>query len=179
MIRRFISAILSLVIFVIAVGVSLHFGYECIQCYNSNEWETTSGRVVFNGTDEYPIGHFVSKIPAVAERISPEIRETRIPMRVVRYEYKLGTETKTGDRISFGRFALLDALPVELDNLRADYPVGKKVEITYNPLDADCAVLDPTMLQEGLIALGVSVFFSVAVGGSFFLKRRNQHENCR
>ena len=72
----------------------------------------------------------------------------------------------------FGRFVLLDALPIDFNNLHADYPVGEEVEVTYNPLDPGYAVLKPSMLREGLIALGLGVFFSIACGGSFFVKRR-------
>ena len=172
MIRRLISAILSLLIFVVAVGVSLHYGYECLLCYKSSEWETTNGKVIFNGKEEFPFGKFVDKIPAVAEHIPAEVREAKIPMRVVRYQYDLGTETKTADRVMFGRFVLLDALPIDFNNLHADYPVGEEVEVTYNPLDPGYAVLKPSMLREGLIALGLGVFFSIACGGSFFVKRR-------
>ena len=141
-------------------------------CYNSQEWKTTKGLVTFCGTDELPVGYFLADVPFVADRVPADIKNKTLPLHIVRYKYKVDGEIQTNDKVAFGRITLLDSLPVDFLDRRSDHPKGERVTVTYDPNNPPSAVLSPSMEQEGLILLGLSVFFVVAMSGSFFLKQK-------
>ena len=172
MIRRFCSAIIRFVAFVIAAGISLHYGYDCVLCYNSQDWKTAKGIVTFNGEDDLPLGDLFRQAPQLAKKIPAEYANKTLPLHVVRYKYKIDGKIFSGDKVAFGRVTLLDSLPIDIGNRKELHPKGKRITVTYDPSNPETCVLDPSMEQEGLITLGLSVFFAVALGGSFFLRRR-------
>jgi hypothetical protein len=67
----------------------------------------------------------------------------------VRYAYEVGGRTHVGERIRFG-FIACEPSP-EARAMAADYPVGRRVAVHFDPADPADAVLRPGELRPGTV----------------------------
>ena len=76
---------------------------------------------------------------------------------VVQYRYRVGSAEYSGSRLSFGRdhLAVRDAWQKVLDA----YPVGKTVDVYYDPKDPSLAILEPGLLGEMALLYKMDLFF--------------------
>jgi len=73
----------------------------------------------------------------------------------VKYEYTVSGTRYFGDRISF------DFWPNESEQT-SRYPVGRRVEVRYDPADPRSAILEPGG-HNGLALVGLAVVIAVGV----------------
>ena len=79
---------------------------------------------------------------------------------VVQYRYQVGSAEYSGSRLSFGRthLAVQDAWQKVIDA----YPVGKSVDVYYDPKDPGFAILEPGLLGEMALLYKMVLFFIAA-----------------
>jgi hypothetical protein len=79
---------------------------------------------------------------------------------VVQYRYQVGSAEYSGSRFSFGRdhLAVQDAWQKVLDA----YPVGKTVDVYYDPRDPGFAILEPGLPGEMALLYKMDLFFIAA-----------------
>jgi hypothetical protein len=79
---------------------------------------------------------------------------------IIRYSYRVGSQTQESDCIKFGGGAMMSRGLAEA--LVARYPVGARVDVYYDPHDPKSAVLEPRK-QDGLVA---QLVFTVVFGAA-------------
>lgn len=113
-----INDILYAVAFTVVVVLGLSFAayaaYNSVQTYKSRSWPSVSGTVIYSRTE------------VVVRRSGNGKRP------VIKYRYDVNGTEYVGDRIAFAH-----AFDTEeyAEGKAADYPVGKKVVVHYNPTD--------------------------------------------
>ena len=173
MIRRLIKTLIALVLLFVGLSTAIYFGNECLLCYNSSEWESTQGRIIYNQKEDVTLADLASPYPQIVERLPTSLRDQTINQHVIRYHYLVDGETVTSDRVTFGKLGLLDSLPIKIGK-QTEYPVGEVVDLSYDPQNVSSAVIEPGMKQEGLIALGLGVFLTILTGGSLLTGGRRR-----
>lgn len=82
----------------------------------------------------------------------------------VRYEYEVGGEKYTGSEISFASASARDTRTAE--RLVHRYPEGKSVQVSYNPVKPEAAVLEPGVPKGAIFPLIIGL--PVMVFGALF-----------
>jgi hypothetical protein len=111
-----IGAALMLLLLIVAQGYSIWRAYK--QTASSRSWPTTEGTIVESHPDASTGG---------------EQRPDH--SSIVRYRYRVGDREYEGDRIQLQTWLLSPRRPI------AGYPVGRRVDIRYDPQDPGNAVL--------------------------------------
>ncbi len=161
---RILATIFSGLCVSLAICFAADYGLQYLMCDNSGDWMTTSGQIVRCELQPVPVKF---QLP-----VGPEIDTHRsINRQTVCYAYRVDGVDYQSERLAFGEFAPVRFLPVDIVNLVKEYPVGKKVEVFYNPLDHEYSVLQRRMQKQGTSQLGVAVSLIVLGLGSFFSPR--------
>ncbi len=77
---------------------------------------------------------------------------------VVRYRYVVGGQNRESDRIKFGGQPSLSL--GFADTLVAKYPVGRQVDVYYDPKDPKSAVLEPRRQDNLLVQFALAITFA-------------------
>jgi hypothetical protein len=89
----------------------------------------------------------------------------------VRYEYIVGNQRVTADRI---RFIVRGMNEKETQRVVGSYPVGKAVTVYYDPLDATASVLEPGIWWPMIPILALSITMTLMVPAIFYSNFRKQ-----
>ena len=114
-----------------------------IEVRRTNTWILTRGRVVRSQA----LQREVSKIQGTATR--PEIRN----FASITYEFDAGGHKVTGTRVSIGE----DLGNFEVEETLARYPVGKRVEVYYDPANPAQAVLERELPMGSFLFMGLLI----------------------
>ena len=132
--------------------------YKYIQVRGAARWPQVAGKIVASTTQARAVKTFDDDL---ADQQSEEQRN----FANVVYEYVVGGQTLTNNRVSIGE----DLGDSEVAEQVARYPVGKAVTVYYNPRNPKEAVLErdvPTKLWRYAVAMVVGGV--VLIFGSFF-----------
>lgn len=123
-----------------------------IEVRRTNAWISTRGRVVRSQAVQREVG----KLEGSAR---PEIRN----FASVAYEFDAGGRKFTGSRVSIGE----DLGNIGVQETLARYPVGKRVEVYYDPANPASAVLERELPNGSFLFMGLLIagltFFAVVV----------------
>jgi hypothetical protein len=113
-----------------------------LRAKNSAQWPRTKGVI----TSSYlEVGYF---------------RQMKGYRGVVRYRYQVGSAEYSGYRLSFNRGHL--AIEGAWQKVIDAYPVGKTVEVFYDPKDPSFAILEPGLIGEMALLYKMDLFFIAA-----------------
>jgi hypothetical protein len=137
---------------ILAFGVALtawgvHVAREAI---NSRSWPTVEGTVI------------VSETRHVSASQSPDRRSSYEPEVAV--EYEVDGQTLICDRITFTTISFDRAILVH--ELLGSYPVGKKVDVYYNPDDPARSVLDQRLRFTAFLLPAVGALLTIGTIGA-------------
>jgi hypothetical protein len=82
--------------------------------------------------------------------------EAILPAEVT-YEYSVKNLQHTSETIKFGENSYGDRQPAA--DIVARYPIGKKVNVSYDPASPDKSVLEPGVTSGSYIVIGIGVLF--------------------
>jgi hypothetical protein len=112
----------GLVVLLLAVGT-------CLVVVRVAWWPTVRGRIVSSGVQRYTDTDF-------------ESRRRRMYRAVVVYAYEVNGHEYRGDKLSVGG-AVAASFPGAARRSAAKYPVGREVDVHYNPRNPGDSVLQP------------------------------------
>lgn len=115
----------------IAIGVGLFFFFRDRNlAKESNNWPSVEGIIVQSEVDEWRKRNKKSKFPKYITTYDPEIR----------YEYEIDGKSYTNSKIDFRSHDRYRSNYAK--GIVAKYPVGKKVEVFYDPSSPVRSVLE-------------------------------------
>ncbi|MCD4779321.1 MAG: DUF3592 domain-containing protein [Candidatus Omnitrophica bacterium] len=150
--RSRVAPIIFFVIFAIAGGIVTKIGFGIYQnAKKSMEWPTVNGAVTSSEIERnHSSGSGSSSTTYGAD---------------IAYDYQIKGETYSANKVSFGEYSSSDIGHAR--KIVNKYPVGKVVNVYYNPDDLYIAVLEPGIFWSSYIVfvLGL-IFFSVGFFGA-------------
>jgi hypothetical protein len=143
--------------FVTAAGgfglVVLLFGLAFLHhVRQASRWPVTTGRIVASGVEAYRDWR---------ENTSDSTRRQRYYKPSVRYAYEVNGRRYSGDRLTLG-MVMSASLPGFAKRTAARYPVGKEVEVYYDPQSPGESVLHPHSRWHYLIFLVAGCMLTLA-----------------
>jgi hypothetical protein len=114
-----------------------------LEVRRTNAWVLTRGRIVRSQA----VQREVSKL--VGRAMRPEIRN----FASVAYEFDVGGRNVTGRRVSIGE----DLGNFRVEETLARYPVGKRVEVYYDPANPAQAVLERRLPTDSFLFMGLLI----------------------
>jgi hypothetical protein len=112
---------------------------QYLRAKNSAQWPQTRGVIT---SSHLGVGYF---------------KQMKGYRGIVQYRYQVGSAEYSGSRLSFGKvhLAVEDAWQKVIDT----YPVGKTVDVFYDPKDPSFAILEPGLIGEMALLYKMDLFF--------------------
>jgi hypothetical protein len=146
-----VAARIILIFFLVCVAL---FGIaavvKAIEVRRAQNWASIQGKVVASGVGTERIADATDSLP----------RLRKVPK--ITFEYAVNGKTHRGSRVSFAE-RIPDA---EVSGIVARYPVGKAVEVFYDPVRPSRAVLErspPTGIARGCLGMFVVGLIGVVI----------------
>ena len=144
------------VFLVVSFGVALLFGWFGVKIFLSYQ-HTKQKLADSQFWQEGEASVIASEVERIVRRDEDSRTVTFLPR--VAYAYVVDGHYYQGDQIGFGRFEF--SAERIANGIIGNYPVGEKVQVFYNPLDPQEAVLERTIFRPSSYLISGLIFILV------------------
>lgn len=131
------------IVLVVGIGFLAWSGYTYSKASASSGWPSTQGEVV------------VSMVDKTTQTTNSNVKWIYQP--ILKYDYEIDGVAYSGDRIRFTSFSISHKKEHKAKREISAYPVGKSVQVFYNPQNPSDSVLETGVGSRVYMGFGVGI----------------------